>query len=171
MILVPIRKTSNAQRERGTGEKLCSNGNTYNPHPTNCRKYYYCSHKKVHSEYTCGPGFLWNDFFCDSEVNYVSKIVNGYGWLGLKLRSCFWNSYNKPERNSTWPAKLSKYFLVITSVYVYQALKIFVVTPSTKEIQFNKHFEGSCELLRFDAFALPELLLYYFTVQVYTKPV
>ena len=23
----------------------------------------------------------------------------------------------------------------------------------------NKHFEGSCELLRFDAFALPELLL------------
>ena len=25
----------------------------------------------------------------------------------------------------------------------------------------NKHFEGSCELLRFDAFALPELLLQF----------
>ena len=49
-------------------------------------------------------------------------------------------------------------------------------------LHFNKHFEGSCELLRFDADKLLHFqscfcsLLYkctqnYFTIQVYTKPV
>ena len=34
-----------------------------------------------------------------------------------------------------------------------------VTSQVTHKLEINKHFEGSCELLRFDAFALPELLL------------
>ena len=39
--------------------------------------------------------------------------------------------------------------------YLSEAETLFIIV----EVLENKHFEGSCELLRFDAFALLELLL------------
>ncbi len=81
VIIFPTMVTSNRSSTSIEAE-LCSDGHATYPHPTNCRHYYYCIHLKAYLR-TCGPMFLYNDElrFCDWELNYVYKLVNGFTFI------------------------------------------------------------------------------------------
>ena len=59
------------------------------------------------------------------------------------------------------PYVLSKtfYLQIEQSKYIFNFYKNFFFILEKNDFSINKHFEGSCELLRFDAFELLELLL------------
>ena len=63
--------------------ELCSDGQIYNPHPTNCDERYKCFHGKPILRW-CGPGYLYDENlgYCEWDVNYVHRIVFGYSFGG-----------------------------------------------------------------------------------------